>query len=127
MPPKRKAVSAADVKSDGPPTRTSKRCVLLPLFCYRARRLCFRRSQCIALHLYILTRVSCYRIRDKQLQAAAKLVSDAGHLETKAMSSAPKQNAARKRGPWGEDYLMTSTKSALAHADLVVCPFYSGS
>ncbi|RAO65011.1 uncharacterized protein BHQ10_001023 [Talaromyces amestolkiae] len=83
MPPKRKAVSAADVKSDGPPTRTSK------------------------------------RIRDKQLQAAAKLVSDAGHLETKAMSSAPKQNAARKRGPWGEDYLMTSTKSALAHADLV--------
>ncbi|EED19297.1 conserved hypothetical protein [Talaromyces stipitatus ATCC 10500] len=35
------------------------------------------------------------------------------------MSSAPKQNAARKRGPWGEDYLMTNPKSALVHADLV--------
>ncbi|PCH05173.1 Hypothetical protein PENO1_023930 [Penicillium occitanis (nom. inval.)] len=62
---------------------------------------------------------SSTRIRNKQLQAAAKPDSDAGHLETKAMSSAPKPNAARKRGPWGEDYLMTSTKSPLINAKLV--------
>ncbi|QGA12613.1 hypothetical protein EYB26_000257 [Talaromyces marneffei] len=62
---------------------------------------------------------STTRSRNKQLQASANPLSNAGHLETRAMSSAPKQNAARKRGPWGEDYLMTSTKSALVHADLV--------
>lgn len=76
---------------------------------------------------YILTKKNPlrYRIRNKQLQAAAKPDSDAGHhLETKAMSSAPKPNAARKRGPWGEDYLMTSTKSTLINAKLVVCPFF---
>ncbi|OKL63487.1 hypothetical protein UA08_01413 [Talaromyces atroroseus] len=60
------------------------------------------------------------RTRSQQLQTPAEPVRDAAHLETsRAMSSTPKQNAARKRGPWGEDYLMTNPKSALVHADLV--------
>lgn len=132
MPPKRKAVKETDVQqSDDPPTtRSSTRCVLyyFPLLSpfWDSEKLSLSLKCAAFSFLSIDHSSSCHRIRNKQLQAAAKPVRDAGHLETRAMSSAPKQNAARKRGPWGEDYLMTSTKSALVHADLVVCPFLPG-
>lgn len=75
-----------------------------------------RLTDCLT-RIHLLT----VRTRDKQLQTAAQPLSDAGPTKSKAMSSAPKQNLAKKKGPWGEDYLLTNPKSALVHADLVVC------